>query len=69
MTFLSQQQQYVFRKPSAQIQVRFLKRFEQLEHTGERLPRSGAFGAYPSLEPPIRSSVDVEEKASRLPRP
>ena len=46
----------------------FLEHFEQFEHAGERLPGAGAVGAYLSLEPPVRSPVDIEEKANRLPR-
>jgi hypothetical protein len=46
----------------------FLKHFEQFEHAGERLPGAGAgaLGAYLSLETPLRSPVDIEEKANRL---
>jgi hypothetical protein len=46
----------------------FLKHFEQLEHAGEMLPGVGAVATYSSLEPSVRSSVDIEEKANRLPR-
>jgi hypothetical protein len=46
----------------------FLERFEQLKNAGERLPGVGAVGAYPSLEPSVRSPAEVEEKANRLPR-
>ena len=46
----------------------FLEHFEQLKNAGERLPGVGALGAYPSLEPSVRSPAEVEEKANRLPR-
>ena len=50
----------------------FLEHFEQFEHAGERLPGAGAgadaAGAYLSLETSVRSPVDIEEKANRLPR-
>jgi hypothetical protein len=46
----------------------FLERFEQFEYAGERLPGAGAAGAYLSLKTPVRSPVDIEEKANRLPR-
>ena len=46
----------------------FLEHFEQFEHAGERLPGAGAVGSYLSLETPVRSPVDIEEKANRLPR-
>ena len=46
----------------------FLEHFEQFEHAGERLPGAGAAGAYLSLEASVRSPVDIEEKANRLPR-
>jgi len=51
-----------------QVCVCFLERFEQFEHAGERLPAAGAVGSYLSLKPPVRSPVDIEEKANRLPR-
>jgi hypothetical protein len=53
---------------SIQVGVCFLKRFEQLEHARERPPGVGAFGAYSSLKPSVRSPVDIEKKANRLPR-
>jgi len=46
----------------------FLKNFEQLKNARERHPASGAVGTYPSLDPSVRSSADVEEKANRLAR-
>jgi len=46
----------------------FLEHFEQFEHAGERLPGAGTVGAYLSLKAPVRSPVDIKEKANRLPR-
>ena len=51
-----------------QVYICFLEHFEQFEHAGERLPGAGAVGAYLPLETPLRSPVDIEEKANRLPR-
>ena len=46
----------------------FLEHFEQFEHAGERLPGAAAVGAHLSLKTPLRSPVDIKEKANRLPR-
>ena len=51
-----------------QVYVCVLEHFEQFEYAGERLPYAGVVGSYLSLETPLRSPVDIQEKANRLTR-